>query len=318
MFSDCVRTTINILSPGAGSAAAKRGKRLMMTSSHLVGISVPTRLTTLLSSQASPQSLKLFLQKQSLLKNYPVAARFSWAANRTTKRVEDRAYCLLGIFDIGLPLLYGEGIKAFRGLQEEIIKHGVDHSILAWRVPPDTPTMNFGALVDSPRSFQAIPGFKRVSDIENIIYDEASFSHMAGRLWSPASNAKRSWVVTARGLEATLPLLPCLYRGEGRFYLPIFAPCRLAVLNISSNTHVLAIHVDGYKRNGSICWRSRGDRVDQLPIQTGRKQLKNKDEWENLCRTVYVQLEPAPRSEIPTPIPESVPSSLSSLKKFLS
>jgi hypothetical protein len=37
-------------------------------------------------------------------------------------RIEDLAYCLLGIFNINMPLLYGEGPKAFRRLQEEIIR----------------------------------------------------------------------------------------------------------------------------------------------------------------------------------------------------
>jgi hypothetical protein len=67
-----------------------------------------------------------------------VARRMSWAAGRTTTRVEDRAYSLLGIFDVNLPLLYGEGRKAFQRLQEEIIRTAsrVDHSILAWKPLP--------------------------------------------------------------------------------------------------------------------------------------------------------------------------------------
>jgi hypothetical protein len=48
----------------------------------------------------------------------------SWAANRQTKREEDKAYSLLGIFDTYMPLIYGEGAKnAFRRLREEIDKH---------------------------------------------------------------------------------------------------------------------------------------------------------------------------------------------------
>ncbi|PNP44219.1 hypothetical protein THARTR1_11110 [Trichoderma harzianum] len=61
-----------------------------------------------------------------------VAQRMSWASNRTTTREEDVAYCLLGIFDVNMPLLYGEGHKAFQRLQEEIIKRSDDQSILAW------------------------------------------------------------------------------------------------------------------------------------------------------------------------------------------
>jgi hypothetical protein len=48
------------------------------------------------------------------LSRFSVAARMSWASNRSTTRPEDMAYCLLGIFDINMPLLYGEGgEKAF-------------------------------------------------------------------------------------------------------------------------------------------------------------------------------------------------------------
>ena len=45
-----------------------------------------------------------------------VAQRMSWASGRKTTRVEDRAYCLMGIFGFNMPMLYGEGEKAFVGL----------------------------------------------------------------------------------------------------------------------------------------------------------------------------------------------------------
>ncbi|KAK0631454.1 heterokaryon incompatibility protein-domain-containing protein [Immersiella caudata] len=62
-----------------------------------------------------------------------VSNKMSWAAHRETTRVEDIAYCLMGIFDVNMPLLYGEGIKAFRRLQEEIVRRCNDQTILAWR-----------------------------------------------------------------------------------------------------------------------------------------------------------------------------------------
>jgi hypothetical protein len=46
-----------------------------------------------------------------------VAKRMSWASNRKTTRMEDTAYCLLGIFEVNMPLLYGEGERAFLRLQ---------------------------------------------------------------------------------------------------------------------------------------------------------------------------------------------------------
>lgn len=61
-----------------------------------------------------------------------VAERMSWAARRRTTRPEDLAYCLLGIFDIHIPMLYGEGLHAFKRLQEEIMKVTDDTSLFAW------------------------------------------------------------------------------------------------------------------------------------------------------------------------------------------
>lgn len=62
-----------------------------------------------------------------------VAQRMSWAASRHTTRSEDEAYCLLGIFGINMPTLYGEGRQAFRRLQEEIMKKSPDTTVFAWQ-----------------------------------------------------------------------------------------------------------------------------------------------------------------------------------------
>lgn len=72
---------------------------------------------------------------QYLKKIHPrasVATRMSWVSRRQTSRVEDIAYCLLGIFDVNMPLLYGEGRKAFLRLELEILKKSDDESIFAW------------------------------------------------------------------------------------------------------------------------------------------------------------------------------------------
>jgi hypothetical protein len=60
-----------------------------------------------------------------------VAERLSWAASRQTTRIEDAAYCLLGIFRVHMPLLYGEGERALIRLQEEILKTTEDYTFLA-------------------------------------------------------------------------------------------------------------------------------------------------------------------------------------------
>lgn len=55
------------------------------------------------------------------LYNFSVAERLSWAERRFTSREEDKAYSLLGIFNVQMPALYGEGKdQAFKRLLKEI------------------------------------------------------------------------------------------------------------------------------------------------------------------------------------------------------
>lgn len=77
---------------------------------------------------------------QDVLRSFSVAQRMRWASKRVTTRAEDIAYCLMGLFDVNMPLLYGEGAyKAFERLQEAIISETADHSILAFREPGAEP-----------------------------------------------------------------------------------------------------------------------------------------------------------------------------------
>lgn len=56
------------------------------------------------------------------LSSFSTTERMSWATKRTTLLDEDLAYCLMGIFDVHMPLIYGEGKKALNRLSEEIDK----------------------------------------------------------------------------------------------------------------------------------------------------------------------------------------------------
>jgi Cdc6-like AAA superfamily ATPase len=61
------------------------------------------------------------------LSRFSVKERLAWAKERETTREEDRAYSLLGIFDIHMPLLYGEGEeKALKRLNKEIRESSED------------------------------------------------------------------------------------------------------------------------------------------------------------------------------------------------
>ncbi|KAF9738960.1 het domain containing protein [Paraphaeosphaeria minitans] len=97
-----------------------------------------------------------------------IAERMSWASYRQTTRIEDMAYCLLGIFDIQMPLLYEEGEKAFIRLQEEIVKTTDDYSLFAWRAVtsesgPASKSVYRGLLARSPLEFRDCRSVERDS-----------------------------------------------------------------------------------------------------------------------------------------------------------
>lgn len=83
--------------------------------------------------------------------NVCIARRMSWAAHRQTRRIEDEAYCLMGIFGIHMPMIYGEGRQAFVRLQEELINDSRDRSIFAWKSSSDESYR--GLLARSPREY---------------------------------------------------------------------------------------------------------------------------------------------------------------------
>ncbi|KAG1775976.1 hypothetical protein EV702DRAFT_1269226 [Suillus placidus] len=59
--------------------------------------------------------------------------KLRWASNRDTTREEDIAYSLFGIFDVNLPVIYGEKRqKALGRLLQEIIAHSGDITALDW------------------------------------------------------------------------------------------------------------------------------------------------------------------------------------------
>jgi hypothetical protein len=96
------------------------------------------------------------------MNRFTIARRMLWASRRQTTRPEDMAYCLLGIFGIKMPLLYGEKENAFLRLQTEIMKTSNDQSIFAWSFPNYTtsasaapyPSFTGGPLAESPAFFR--------------------------------------------------------------------------------------------------------------------------------------------------------------------
>ena len=112
-----------------------------------------------------------------------VAQKMSWASNRDTTRKEDMAYCLLGLFQVNMPVFYGEGgPKAFIRLQQEISKKSDDESLFAW----NDATMTFtGMFAQDPKAF-ADSG-----DVEQ---------------YSFMSPSRKPWFMTNKGLAIDLPI----------------------------------------------------------------------------------------------------------------
>jgi hypothetical protein len=115
-------------------------------------IGTKDRLLTLLSTTTGvPESV---LSGAANLNTCSIAQRMSWAAKRKTERVEDSAYSLMGLFDVSLPMMYGEREKAFLRLQEEIIRKSDDESIFAWSLGLSYPPNDYsGLLAPSPTPF---------------------------------------------------------------------------------------------------------------------------------------------------------------------
>ena len=131
------------------------------------------------------------------IKGPSIAQRMSWASFRKTSRPEDIAYCLLGIMGVNMPLLYGEGTRAFSRLQKELIRNGSDESIYAWAIPSDLYCELTGMLAPSPRYFEG-SGTIRSIDLPDMRHTPLSIT-----------NRGLALTVASRKCEATEE--PCCY-----------------------------------------------------------------------------------------------------------
>ncbi|KAI1170399.1 heterokaryon incompatibility protein-domain-containing protein [Nemania sp. FL0916] len=106
-----------------------------------------------------------------------IAKRMSWAAKRSTTRIEDQAYSLMGIFDVNMPLIYGEGKKAFLRLQQEILRISDDQTIFAWGATDVFPDMHgfhmaripqmHSLFADSPANFRTSHEIMQAINLED-------------------------------------------------------------------------------------------------------------------------------------------------------
>jgi hypothetical protein len=161
-----------------------------------------------------------------------IAVRMTWASKRETTRIEDTAYCLLGIFDINMPLLYGEGNKAFIRLQEEIIKNNNDLSLFGW-CPEDAeePIVIPRMFEHTAEACNADCGHQRSDEYD--FYSVLAPSPKAfakSRCWDVMQSVEHS--VLNRGIKINCTLLQVCLRGCQYAYCGCCSNCRKYVLAI--------------------------------------------------------------------------------------
>ena len=144
--------------------------------------------------------------KDGLSSNRPcIAQMISWAAYRVTTRVEDRAYSLMGLLDVNMPMLYGEGKKAFHRLQLEIIRTSNDHSIFAWGCN-ERKVRTGSILADDPSFFQDCDKMELMNRDEFI--ESLKKDIPVGELPSLEDERCGTFPITNRGIHIWLFLRP--------------------------------------------------------------------------------------------------------------
>lgn len=163
------------------------------------------------------------------LQSVSIAARMSWASRRQTTRLEDEAYCLLGIFGVHMSTIYGEGRNAFIRLQEEILKTTSDQSLFAWGpsavlhakdAPYNPNTTSSKTPSSSAQTVVATPRYLSPSTFRCLLASSPSvFANYAGivpylhlhqyrkhiRGWRP--RLVDEYAITRRGFLARFPIL---------------------------------------------------------------------------------------------------------------
>ncbi|KAI0881683.1 heterokaryon incompatibility protein-domain-containing protein [Annulohypoxylon maeteangense] len=171
------------------------------------------------------------------LSDFSIARRMSWASHRQTSRIEDQAYCLLGLFGITMPLVYGEGKRAFVRLQEEIIKESNDQSIFAWcpnglgyQNSSFVDPIQCGLLAPSPLYFATSGSIVRCGNSNRV------------RCINEDDEDESPYTITNRGIQISLPIIEHRFgdglsftflQGKGPYIYPsMFEPSHtVAVLN---------------------------------------------------------------------------------------
>jgi hypothetical protein len=198
--------------------------------------------------------------------------RMSWVSRRITTKAEDIAYCLMGIFDIQMPLLYGEGEDgAFRRLQQEIIKDSDDQSIFAWKMddtessqPKTTERRVFSVLARSPAAFE------HSHDV--VQADSPIFEYLPRYL----AGIRAPTIFDNKGLHLSLPIVPVTSETRNDF-LAVLACSRVG----KEEEERLVIQLRDVSTNGG-----RYIRIEQHKLPTiSKDEILKSATYENISVT---------------------------------
>jgi hypothetical protein len=223
------------------------------------------------------------LNDQRVLQEVTIAERMSWAARRKTTRPEDRAYSLLGIFDVNMPILYGEGlVKAFRRLQEEIMKSSFDQTLFAWRGH----YYESGLLAYSPDDFAETP---KLALLPVFGLESFSLTNIGVSIRLQVSSDTCPWLEFEPGFpnaQVHVAALQCVVRTGNSWGIPCIRIRRIQTGGLQT---------DEISDNGQVSstWRrtscNRWDIVPSELYQTFTKQglvvLEDEHEW--LMQTIF-------------------------------
>ncbi|KAI3325338.1 HET-domain-containing protein [Xylariaceae sp. AK1471] len=164
-------------------------------------------------SDISGVSQEYLTGRRTTLNRAYAAEKMSWLSKRRTTRVEDMAYCMLGLFEVNLPLLYGEGRKAFIRLQEEIIRVSNDHTIFCWTWTDTVPKDWVSMLAPWPDTFAESQGYRPL--LNGIKFRPYSMTNLGLAIQLPVIFTMSYWFV----------FLNVIYAGERPDATPRMCAC---------------------------------------------------------------------------------------------
>jgi hypothetical protein len=208
-----------------------------------------------------------FVLKGGPLEQVSVGRRMSWASDRQTTREEDLAYSLLGIFNVNMPLIYGEGRRAFQRLQEQILRQSDDHTLFAWQSSTTDHDQNraTGLLAQSPNDFRkfrdSVDGtgaFQRWEGVSLIPIDQIV------RVWDTKA-PQRPITLTNKGIQITSRVFD--------FSAPLRRELMILVLNCSPGGNPFLLTGIYVRRQREDCYaRVRPDLL--VDVEIGNRQFE--------------------------------------------